>query len=112
MGGGDAETFKEITRAYEVLSNAEKRELFDQYAEQGLEQGDGSSSVGTDPVNLFGSLFGSLFGDGFSQQGGKRQRQRTKDTVHKLNVTLEQIYNGQVRKMAVTRRVVDHDHGV
>ncbi len=35
--GGDEATFKEITRAYEVLSNEEKRQIYDQYGEEGLE---------------------------------------------------------------------------
>lgn len=34
--GGDAEKFKEINAAHEVLSNAEKRELYDKYGLEGL----------------------------------------------------------------------------
>lgn len=37
--GGDEETFKAITRAYEVLSDKEKRQIYNQYGEEGLEQG-------------------------------------------------------------------------
>merc|ERR1719223_2186408 len=41
--GGDPENFKEITRAYEVLSDSEKREKYDKYGEEGLD-GDGGGS--------------------------------------------------------------------
>merc|ERR1719460_1518119 len=51
--GGDAEKFKEITRAYEVLSDREKRERYDQYGEDGLD-GDG----GGDPSDIFEAFFG------------------------------------------------------
>eukprot|EP00961_Rhodomonas_salina_P087058 1171114-Rhodomonas_salina.1 len=35
--GGDEATFKEISRAYEILSDAEKRQIYDRYGEEGLE---------------------------------------------------------------------------
>merc|ERR1719428_1716048 len=39
--GGDQEKFKEITRAYEVLSDSDKREKYDRFGEEGLEDGGG-----------------------------------------------------------------------
>merc|ERR1719324_2250271 len=46
--GGDPETFKEITRAYEVLSDSEKRAKYDQFGEEGVD-GDGG---GGDPSDM------------------------------------------------------------
>ena len=39
--GGDPEKFKEISLAYEVLSDQEKRDIYDKYGEEGLREGAG-----------------------------------------------------------------------
>jgi DnaJ family protein A protein 2 len=102
--GGDAEKFKEITRAYEVLSDREKRERYDQNGEEGLD-GDG----GGDPSDIFDAFFG---GGGRRGGGGGKRRQKTKDVVQPIKVTLEQVYNGATKKMAITRQVIDKQKGV
>lgn len=58
----DAEDrFKEISEAYEVLSNLEKRDIYDRFGEEGLKGMGGFSNV--DPMDLFSSIFGSsVFG--------------------------------------------------
>mmetsp|Transcript_107104 Transcript_107104/g.313216 ORF Transcript_107104/g.313216 Transcript_107104/m.313216 type:complete len:520 (+) Transcript_107104:106-1665(+) len=103
--GGDPEKFKEITRAYEVLSDSDKRSKYDRFGEEGLE-GDG----GGDPSDIFEAFFGG--GGRRGGGGGGRRRQKTKDVVQPLKCTLEQIYNGQTKKMAITRQVIDKQKGV
>merc|ERR1740121_708241 len=101
--GGDQEKFKEITKAYEALSDPEKRAKYDKYGEEGLD-GDG----GGDPGDIFEAFFG---GGG----GGRRQQQKrkkTKDVVQPIKVTLEQLYNGASKKLAITRQVIDKKRGV
>merc|ERR1719436_1994451 len=51
--GGDPEKFKEITHAYEVLSDSEKRSKYDKYGEEGVD-GEG----GGDPTDIFETFFG------------------------------------------------------
>uniref|UniRef100_A0A7S4QK33 J domain-containing protein n=1 Tax=Alexandrium monilatum TaxID=311494 RepID=A0A7S4QK33_9DINO len=102
--GGDPEKFKEITRAYEVLSDSDKRAKYDRFGEEGLD-GDG----GGDPTDIFDAFFG---GGGRRGGGGGRRRQKTKDVVQPLKCTLEQLYNGQTKKMAITRQVIDKQKGV
>jgi len=101
--GGDQEKFKEITRAYEVLSDSEKRSKYDRFGEEGLEDGGG------DPGDIFAQMFG---GGGGGRGGGGRKRQKTKDVNQPLKVTLEQLYNGQTKKMAISRQVIDKKKGV
>jgi DnaJ homolog subfamily A member 2 len=101
--GGDPEKFKEITRAYEVLSDAEKRSKYDRFGEAGIEN-DG----GGDPSDIFEAFFGG----GGRGGGGSRKRQKTKDVVQPLKVTLEQLYMGTTKKMAITRQVIDKQKGV
>eukprot|EP00928_Gymnodinium_smaydae_P016268 TRINITY_DN16079_c1_g1_i1.p1 TRINITY_DN16079_c1_g1~~TRINITY_DN16079_c1_g1_i1.p1 ORF type:complete len:513 (+),score=186.33 TRINITY_DN16079_c1_g1_i1:67-1605(+) len=100
--GGDPEKFKEITRAYEVLSDPDKRSKYDRGGEEAVD-GDG----GGDASDIFSQMF-----SGGGGGGGGRRRQKTKDVVQPLKVTLEQIYNGATKKMAITRQVIDKKRGV
>jgi DnaJ family protein A protein 2 len=62
--GGDPEKFKELAMAHEVLSNPEKRELYDRYGEDGIKDG-GAMPSG------FGDIF-DLFGMGGAGGGGRQ----------------------------------------
>lgn len=88
--------FKDITMAYEVLSNAGKKELYDNYGEKGVEEGGPPGGGGS-----------SLF-DLFNGGGGRRQRgpKRTPDMETRLGVTLAQFYQGTTKKLQITRDVV------
>ncbi|CAN6477965.1 unnamed protein product [Victoria cruziana] len=101
--GGDPEKFKELAQAYEVLSDPEKREIYDQYGEDALKEGMGGGGPSHNPFDIFESFFGGGFGGGSSR--GRRQK-RGEDVVHTLKVSLEDLYNGTSKKLSLSRNVL------
>lgn len=99
--------FKDISHAYEVLSNSDKREVYDRYGEAGL-NGDAGMGGGMSAEDIFSQFFGgSMFG-GFG--GGSSSRRsaprRTEDMVFQLNVSLEDMYKGKTSKISVQHRIL------
>lgn len=108
-----------------MLSNPEKRELYDQGGEQAIKEG--GMGGGSSPMDIFNMFFGG---------GGRMQRERRgkmcfklisilitsfaacatvinlpvfpvgKNVVHQLGVTLEEMYNGATRKLGLQKNVI------
>ena len=84
--------FKEAKEAYEVLCDAQKRAVYDQFGHAGLEGGRGG---GFSAGEAFGDIFGEMFGDIFSGgQRGRSQVFRGADLRYELELDLEQAVFG------------------
>ena len=114
------EKFKEAAEAYEVLSDPQKRQRYDQFGFQGVGGAGGFSGAGMDLNDIFehfGDLFeswgvgGSFFGNRGGRGGGRRVR-RGSDLRVKVRLTLEEIATGTEKKIKVKKLVkCDHCHG-
>jgi len=110
------DNFKEAAEAYEVLSNAEKKQRYDHYGHAGVggAAGGGYGGGGMNMEDIF-SQFGDIFGGGggspfdsfFGGQqsrGGRRVAKGTNLRI-KVKLTLEEIANGTEKKIKVNKQI-------
>jgi len=100
-GDKEAEAkFKEAAEAYEVLSNPDKKRIYDQYGHSGLENngfGGGGFSMNIEDIfSQFSDIFGGSFFGGFGsgERAGNSRASRGSDIRIRLKLTLEDIVNG------------------
>jgi molecular chaperone DnaJ len=106
--------FKEAAEAYEVLSDADKRQRYDRYGHDGVKgmPGGGHGMSMDDIFSNFGDIFGDAFGGAFSDAFGFGTRGRTRRRVNrgtnlrvKVKLTLEEILTGVEKKIKVNKYV-------
>lgn len=101
-----AEKFKEVNEAAEVLTNAEKRQRYDQFGHAGVDNngmGGGFGGGGFSDFGGFGDIFENIFG-GFG--GGSSQRNRPRrgaDIEATLNISFEEAAFGVDKELKITR---------
>jgi molecular chaperone DnaJ len=106
------ENFKEAAEAYEVLSNSEKRQRYDQFGHAGMGGAAGGGFGGgmnmEDIFSHFGDIFGggSFFGGGFGGGGRSSRRvNRGSNLRVKVKLTLKEIAEGVEKKIKVKKYV-------
>jgi DnaJ family protein A protein 1 len=102
----EPERFKLISQAYEVLSDPEKRRIYDEGGESAIREGYADrGGPFSSPFDIFDMFFGGGGGP-FGGRGARRGPKRGKDVVHQLAVPLEELYNGAVRKLSLAKNVI------
>ncbi len=107
--------FKEAAEAYDVLSDAQKRQRYDQFGHAGMGAGSGFGGGGMnmdDIFSHFGDIFGDMFGGGYSSRGGGQRSRRVNKGSNlrvKVKLTLEEIANGVEKKIKVNKYISCND---
>ncbi|XAR49461.1 hypothetical protein NMG60_11032679 [Bertholletia excelsa] len=106
---GAEQKFKEISNAYEVLSDDEKRSIYDRYGEAGLKGAGVGMGDFSNPFDLFESLFdglGGMGGMGGMGMGGRSSRSRAaegEDQIYNLVLNFKEAVFGVEKEIEVTR---------
>ncbi len=115
------EKFKKVNEANEVLSDPEKRQIYDQYGEDGLKGGFGGAGAdGVDLSEMFknagfggggafdnlGDMFDNIFGGG--RRRGRNMPQQGTDLVSKIVVTFKESYTGVSKEVSFNRSSACH----
>lgn len=110
-GNSEAEeNFKEAAEAYEILSDPQKRQRYDQFGHAGVSgAGGGGYGMSMDDIfSNFGDIFGSAFGgfgSGFGSSTRRRRVNRGSNLRVKVKLTLEEIAEGVEKKIKVTKYI-------
>lgn len=98
------ERFKEISEAYQVLADPEKRAQYDQFGHAAFGEG-GPFKGGFDFTTGFEDIFGDIFGEFFGTGTGRRRaRVRGEDLRYNLDLTFEEAVFGTEKKIKVPRQ--------
>lgn len=97
------EKFKELSEAYQVVSDAEKRAAYDRYGHAAFEQGNGFG--GSADFSGFEDIFGDIFGDFFggNRRGGRQRARRGEDLSYNLDIAFEEAAFGAEKTITVPR---------
>ncbi|KAK9479234.1 hypothetical protein V1514DRAFT_305232 [Lipomyces japonicus] len=97
--------FKIISQAYEILSDDDKRTVYNTHGMAAFERGYTNESFSMHEEDVFEAMFGGMHGGGGTSRR-TRKPTRTADTVQTLVTPLKALYKGKSQKMSIKRNVV------
>ncbi len=101
------EEFKRVSEAYQVLSDPEKRQIYDLYGPAGLNGFDVGGFGGFEDIfSSFGDIFEDFFGLGRRRGGRASRAQFGADLRHTVTLTLEEVVTGVEKGINVERRIL------
>lgn len=112
--GGDPEKFKDVSNAYQVLSDEEKRRRYDQVGDEGFNENGGDTGFHSmNPHDLFEQLFRGAGGGGFPFHvdfgfGDGGQPSKRKDHLHTISISMADAYQGVQKVLRVGLKKTCH----
>ena len=92
------EKFKEVQNAYDILSDPQKKQAYDQFGHAGV---DPNRQAGAGGFEGFGDSFSDIFSDLFGGGGRRRRPTKGSDLQYDLRITLEEAVHGKTFKIRV-----------
>ncbi len=105
--GPDAEEqFKEVNEAYEVLSNTDKRQVYDRYGHEAAQSGfgQGGAGAGFGGFGGFGDIFEEFFGGFAGNRTAQRGPSRGNDLKYDLEMTFQEAVFGVDKEIEIPRQ--------
>jgi DnaJ family protein A protein 2 len=102
--------FHKIGEAYEVLSDPNKRQTYDQFGKEG-------AKANINPDDIFNSFFGGGFKGGFNfgtpnNHFARKRVNKSAPVMHQVNLTLEDLFKGRVIRLKITRKRIFGPEGL
>ena len=98
--------FKEISAAYEILKDSQKRAAYDQYGHDAFRQGGMGGAQGFgDFAGGFSDIFEEFFGGSFGSSSRARGPSRGSDLRYNISISLEDAFTGKKTQIRIPSHV-------